>query len=91
LEAIANFEKAIQCNPKFSEAYQQLCDLLSHSTNLAGARSVADKYCENCGENAPIMSATAYVFSYLQSGVSQQAIQKLEEIEQLCYEKVETF
>jgi protein O-GlcNAc transferase len=91
LEAIANFEKAIQCNPKFSEAYQQLCDLLSHSTNLAGARSVADKYCENCGENAPVMSATAYVFSYLQSGVSQQAIQKLEEIEKLCYEKVETF
>ncbi|WP_263053615.1 tetratricopeptide repeat protein [Oscillatoria nigro-viridis] len=91
LEAIANFEKAIECNPNFSEAYQQLCDLLSHSTNLAGARSVADKYCENCGENAPVMSATAYVFSYLQSGVSKQAIQKLEEIEKLCYEKVETF
>ncbi|EGK87561.1 tetratricopeptide repeat protein [Microcoleus vaginatus] len=91
LEAIANFEKAIQCNPKYSEAYQQLCDLLSHSTNLAGARSVADKYCENCGENALVMSATAYVFSYLQSGVSKQAIQKLEEIESLCYEKIETF
>jgi predicted O-linked N-acetylglucosamine transferase (SPINDLY family) len=91
LEAIANFEKAIQCNPKFSEAHQQLCDLLSHSTNLAGARNVADKYCENCGDVAPVMSATAYVFSYLQSGVSKQAIQKLEEIEKLCYEKVETF
>ncbi|MEG3843428.1 tetratricopeptide repeat protein [Microcoleus sp. herbarium14] len=91
LEAIAHFEKAIECNPKFSEAHQQLCDLLSHSTNLAGARKVADKYCENCGENAPVMSATAYVFSYLQSGVSEQAIQKLEEIEKLCYEKVETF
>ncbi len=91
LEAIAHFEKAIECNPKFSEAHQQLCDLLSHSTNLAGARQVADKYCENCGENAPVMSATAYVFSYLQSGVSQKAIQKLEEIEKLCYEQVETF
>lgn len=91
LEAIAHFEKAIECNPKFSEAHQQLCDLLSHSTNLARARSVADKYCENCGENAPVMSATAYVFSYLQSGVCKQAIQKLEEIEKLCYEKVETF
>lgn len=91
LEAIVHFEKAIECNPKFSEAHQQLCDLLSHSTNLAGARKVADKYCENCGENAPVMSATAYVFSYLQSGVSKQAIQKLEEIEKLCYEKVETF
>ena len=91
LEAIAHFEKAIECNPKFSEAHQQLCDLLSHSTNLAGARKVADKYCENCGENAPVMSATAYVFSYLQSGVSQKAIQKLEEIEKLCYEQVETF
>ena len=91
LEAIANFEKAIECNPKFSEAHQQLCDLLSHSTNLAGARKVADKYCENCGDIAPVMSATAYVFSYLQSGVSKQAIQKLEEIEKLCYEKCETF
>ncbi|MCY7381731.1 MAG: tetratricopeptide repeat protein [Microcoleus sp. CAN_BIN18] len=91
LEAIAHFEKAIECSPKLSEAHQQLCDLLSHSTNLAKARSVADKYCENCGENAPVMSATAYVFSYLQSGVSKQAIQKLEEIEKLCYEKVETF
>ncbi|WP_293339151.1 tetratricopeptide repeat protein [Microcoleus sp. CAWBG58] len=91
LEAIAYFEKAIECNPKYSEAHQQLCDLLSHSTNLARARSVADKYCEFCGENAPVMSATAYVFSYLQSGVSKQAIEKLEEIEQLCYEKVETF
>jgi predicted O-linked N-acetylglucosamine transferase (SPINDLY family) len=37
------------------------------------------------------MSATAYVFSYLQSGVSKQAIQKLEEIENLCYEKIESF
>ncbi|MEG4997434.1 tetratricopeptide repeat protein [Microcoleus sp. B4-D4] len=91
LEAIAHFEKAIECSPKFSEAHQQLCDLLSHSTNLARARSVADKYCEFCGDNAPVMSATAYVFSYLQSGVSKQAIQKLEEIEKLCYEKVETF
>ncbi|WP_293125187.1 tetratricopeptide repeat protein [Microcoleus sp. bin38.metabat.b11b12b14.051] len=91
LEAIAYFEKAIECNPKFSEAHQQLCDLLSHSTNLAGARNVADKYCEFCGDNAPVMSATAYVFSYLQSGVSKQAIEKLEEIEKLCYEKVETF
>ncbi|PSB54070.1 hypothetical protein C7B67_00590 [filamentous cyanobacterium Phorm 6] len=91
LEAIAHFEKAIECNPKLSEAHQQLCDLLSHSTNLARARSVADKYCEFCGDNAPVMSATAYVFSYLQSGVSKQAIQKLEEIEKLCYEKVETF
>ncbi len=91
LEAIAHFEKAIECSPKLSEAHQQLCDLLSHSTNLAKARSVADKYCENCGENVPVMSATAYVFSYLQSGVSKQAIQKLEEIEKLCYEKVETF
>ena len=91
LEAIANFEKAIECNPKFSEAHQQLCDLLSHSTNLAGARRVADKYCEYCGEEVPVMSATAYVFSYLQSGVSEQAIQKLEEIEELCYKKVETF
>ena len=91
LEAIAHFEKAIECNPKLSEAHQQLCDLLSHSTNLAKARSVADKYCEFCGDNAPVMSATAYVFSYLQSGVSKQAIQKLEEIEKLCYEKVETF
>lgn len=91
LEAIANFEKAIELNPKFSEAHQQLCDLLSHSTNLAGARRVADKYCEHCGEEVPVMSATAYVFSYLQSGVSEQAIQKLEEIEKLCYQKVETF
>ncbi|XZN96645.1 MAG: tetratricopeptide repeat protein [Microcoleus sp.] len=91
LEAIANFEKAIEFNPKFSEAHQQLCDLLSHSTNLAGARRVADNYCENCGEQVPVMSATAYVFSYLQSGVSKQAIQKLEEIEALSYEKIETF
>lgn len=91
LEAIANFEKAIELNPKFSEAHQQLCDLLSHSTNLARARRVADKYCEHCGEEVPVMSATAYVFSYLQSGVSEQAIQKLEEIEKLCYQKVETF
>lgn len=91
LEAIAHFEKAIECNPQYSEAHQQLCDLLSHSSNLAGARNVADKYCEFCGDKAPVMSATAYVFSYLQSGVSQQAIQKLEEIEKLCYEQVETF
>jgi protein O-GlcNAc transferase len=91
LDAIAYFEKAIACNPQFSEAHQQLCDLLSHSTNLAGARSVADKYCEFCGDKAPVMSATAYVFSYLQSGVSKQAIEKLEEIEKLCYQKVETF
>jgi protein O-GlcNAc transferase len=91
LEAIVNFQKAIECNPKFSEAHQQLCDLLSHSTNLAGARNVADNYCANCGDVAPVMSGTAYVFSYLQSGVSKQAIQKLEEIEELSYEKSESF
>ncbi|MCU0547382.1 MAG: tetratricopeptide repeat protein [Oscillatoriaceae cyanobacterium Prado104] len=91
LEAIEHFQRAIELNPKYSEAHQQLCDLLSHSTNLAGARNVADNYCTNCGDVAPVMSATAYVFSYLQSGVSREALQKLEEIEALCYEKCETF
>lgn len=91
LEAIEHFQRAIEINPKYSEAHQQLCDLLSHSTNLAGARNVADNYCNNCGDVAPVMSATAYVFSYLQSGVSKESLQKLEEIEALCYEKCETF
>ncbi|MGL5061013.1 MAG: tetratricopeptide repeat protein, partial [Microcoleus sp.] len=91
LEAIEHFQRAIAINSKYSEAYQQLCDLLSHSTNLAGARNVANDYCTNCGDVAPVMSATAYVFSYLQSGVSKEALQKLEEIESLCYEKCETF
>jgi protein O-GlcNAc transferase len=91
LEAIGYFEKAIELNPYFSEAHQQLCDLLSHSSNLAGARKVADKYCEYCAESVPVMSATAYVFSYLQSGVSELALQKLVEIEKLSYQKCETF
>lgn len=91
LEAIGYFEKAIELNPYFSEAHQQLCDLLSHSSNLAGARKVADKYCEYCGESVPVMSATAYVFSYLQSGVSELALQKLLEIEKLSYQQCETF
>ncbi|WP_449416262.1 tetratricopeptide repeat protein [Phormidium nigroviride] len=90
-ESITYFEKAIELNPYFSEAHQQLCDLLSHSSNLAGARKVADKYCEYCGESVPVMSATAYVFSYLQSGVSELALQKLIEIEKLSYQSCENF
>ena len=91
LQAIAHFEKAIALKLDYSEAYQQLCDLLSHSSNLAGARSVAERYCHHCGTASPIMTATAYVFSYLQSGVSQEALAKLVEIEKYCYQCVETF
>lgn len=85
-KAIENFEKSIQLKPEYSEAHQQLCDLLSHSSNLARARQVADRYVQHCGEVAPIMSAVAYVFSYLQSGVSQKALAKMEEVEKLCHE-----
>ncbi|MGE5656064.1 MAG: tetratricopeptide repeat protein [Actinomycetota bacterium] len=91
LDAIVHFEKAIQLKPDYSEAYQQLCDLLSHSSNLAGARSIADRYCQHCGNASPVMTGTAYVFSYLQSGVSQEALAKLEEVEKLCYHNVEHF
>lgn len=91
LESIKSFEKAIELNPHFTEAYQQLCDLLSHSTNLAGARRIADQYCQYCGDSVPVMSATAYVFSYLQSGLSELALKKVEEIEQLSYRSCETF
>ncbi|MGL4378956.1 MAG: tetratricopeptide repeat protein [Microcoleaceae cyanobacterium] len=84
-DAIINFEKAIQLKPDFSEAYQQLSDLLSHSSNLAGARKVADQYCQNCGDKHPILTATSYVFSYLQSGLTQEALAKLIEVEKYCY------
>jgi predicted O-linked N-acetylglucosamine transferase (SPINDLY family) len=85
-EAVANLEKAIEQKPDFKEAYQQLCDLLSHSTNLAKARTVADQYCENCGEIAPILSKIAYIFAYTQSGACQAALEKLVELEQYCYQ-----
>jgi predicted O-linked N-acetylglucosamine transferase (SPINDLY family) len=85
-EAVANLEKAIEQKPDFKEAYQQLCDLLSHSTNLAKARIVADKYCENCREIAPILSKIAYIFAYTQSGACQPALEKLVELEQYCYQ-----
>ena len=85
-EAVANLEKAIEQKPDFKEAYQQLCDLLSHSTNLTKARTVADQYCENCSEIAPILSKIAYIFAYTQSGACQQALEKLIELEQYCYQ-----
>jgi protein O-GlcNAc transferase len=85
-EAVANLEKAIEQKPDFKEAYQQLCDLLSHSTNLAKARTVADQYCQNCGKIAPILSKIAYIFAYTQSGACQPALEKLVELEQYCYQ-----
>ncbi|MGB3534546.1 MAG: tetratricopeptide repeat protein [Microcoleaceae cyanobacterium] len=85
-EAVTNLEKAIEQKPDFKEAYQQLCDLLSHSTNLAKARKVADQYCENCADIAPILSKIAYIFAYTQSGACQPALEKLIELEQYCYQ-----
>ncbi len=85
-EAVANLEKAIEQRPNFKEAYQQLCDLLSHSTHLTKARKVADQYCENCREIAPVLSKIAYIFAYTQSGACQAALEKLVELEQYCDE-----
>ncbi|MGK7920852.1 MAG: tetratricopeptide repeat protein, partial [Trichodesmium sp.] len=90
-EAIALFEKAIEVKPKFVEAHQQLCDLLSHTTKLAAARKAADNFCNSCGEIAPILSGTAFLFSYFQSGVSEVANSKLSEVEKICYQSCETF
>ena len=90
-EAIALFEKAIELKPKYIEAHQQLCDLLSHTTKLAQARIAADKFCNSCGEIAPILSGTAFLFSYFQSGVSDAANSKLSEVEKICYQSYETF
>ena len=90
-EAIALFEKAIELKPKFVEAHQQLCDLLSHTTKLAEARKAADNFCNSCGEIAPILSGTAFLFSYFQSGVSDIANSKLIEVEKICYQSAETF
>ncbi|MGB3510311.1 MAG: tetratricopeptide repeat protein [Microcoleaceae cyanobacterium] len=90
-EAIALFEKAIELKPQYIEAHQQLCDLLSHTTKLAQARIAADRFCNSCGEIAPILSATAFLFSYFQSGVSEVANSKLSEVEKFCYQSCETF
>ncbi|MCL2923652.1 MAG: tetratricopeptide repeat protein [Trichodesmium sp. MAG_R04] len=90
-EAIALFEKAIELKPKFVEAHQQLCDLLSHTTKLAEARKAADNFYNSCGEIAPILSGTAFLFSYFQSGVSFAANSKLAEVEKICHQSVETF
>jgi predicted O-linked N-acetylglucosamine transferase (SPINDLY family) len=88
-EAIALFEKAIELKPDYIEAHQQLCDILSHTTNLTKAREAADKYCQYCGESAPILSGVAYLFSYFQSGVSLQSVAKLREIENYCFQNIE--
>lgn len=88
-EAIANLEKAIELKPDFYEAHQQLCDLLSHSTNLGKARQSADLYCQNCGEKVPVLSAIAYIFAYTQSGACQQALDKLQDLEKICYQRIE--
>ncbi len=90
-EAIAIFEKTIELKPQYIEAHQQLCDLLSHTTKLAKARIAADRFCNSCGKIAPILSGTAFLFSYFQSGVSHAANRKLTEIEKLCYQSCETF
>lgn len=85
-EAIINLEKAIELKPNFPEAYQQLCDLLSHSTNLAKAREISDLYCQKCADKVPILSAIAYIFAYSQSGACQEALEKFLELEQFCYQ-----
>lgn len=84
-DAIKNLEKAIELNPEYIEAHQQLCDLLSHSTNLTKARKAADYYCQKCGEKAPVLSAIAYIFAYTQSGDAQKALSKLVELENICH------
>lgn len=90
MEAVANLEKAIELKPDFPEAHQQLCDLLSHSTNLHKARKAVDNYGENCGNIVPILYAIAYIFSYTQSGACEQALEKLEELEKICHNSLET-
>ena len=89
-EAIALFEKAIELKPDYIEAHQQLCDILSHTTSLTKAREAADKYCQYCGESAPILSGVSYLFSYFQSGLSVEAVAKLQEIENYCFPNIKT-
>lgn len=89
-EAVANLEKAIELKPDFGEAHQQLCDLLSHSTNLAKARIAADRYWETCSDTIPVFCAIAYVFAYTQSGACEEALEKLQELERICRDRIDT-
>ncbi len=88
--AIKNLEKAIELNPKYIEAHQQLCDLLSHSTNLGKARQAADQYCQECAETVPVLSAIAYIFAYTQSGACQDSLRKLLELEKICKKQIKS-
>ncbi|MGC9524392.1 MAG: tetratricopeptide repeat protein [Limnospira sp.] len=89
-EAVANLEKAIELKPDFGEAHQQLCDLLSHSTNLGKARKAADRYWETCSNTIPIFCAIAYIFAYTQSGACEEALEKLRELERICRDRIGT-
>ncbi|MGL5083184.1 MAG: tetratricopeptide repeat protein [Microcoleaceae cyanobacterium] len=87
-KAVIHLEKAVELKPDYLEAHQQLCDLLSHSTRLAKAREATDRYCQSCGNLAPVLSRIAYVFAYTQSGSCEAALEKLLELEAICYSQL---
>ena len=81
-EAAAQFEKAIEMQPDYVDAHWDLCELLN-AKNLPAARNAAQRFDRNVQDPKQILAPIAMMKAFLNSGVTDVALEKLLEIEPL--------
>ncbi|PPT05836.1 hypothetical protein CKA32_004905 [Geitlerinema sp. FC II] len=83
--AIGFYKKAIALKSDLSEAYWSLCEIYN-VLDQAAAREISLKYCENTKGKDAVMASLAAIKAHLNSGVSDIAIAKFQEMEPQIYE-----
>ncbi|USR90716.1 tetratricopeptide repeat protein [Phormidium yuhuli AB48] len=89
-EAVKLFHKAIELQPDLTESYWALCEVYN-TKNQAAARAVSLKFCENVTGKDRIMALLAAMKAHLNSGVSEVAIAKFNEVEPLIYNAIQQY
>lgn len=89
-EMLEALYKAIEIQPDYALAYQNLCSFLRDTGNFSAARKAANNYGKNCQESDPIFSRL-YGLSIAQaSGLNEIAKDKFLEIQSLVRKDFKT-
>jgi predicted O-linked N-acetylglucosamine transferase (SPINDLY family) len=83
--AMVAYQAAIERQPDHVEANWDLCELLL-TRDLAAARATADRFCQHVPDFRNVLAPLATIKSYLNSGVTEVALQKFLEFEPYVYE-----
>ncbi|MDY6936475.1 MAG: tetratricopeptide repeat protein [Cyanobacteriota bacterium] len=78
--AAAQFEKAIEIQPDYTDAHWDLCELLNMQ-NLAKSRQAGERFCRHVTDPKQLLAPLAMMKSFLSSGVTDVALKKWQELE----------